>query len=383
MTAGKVGGGAVPALVVTPEAHHGVALYARQVAADIARLVGADPSIGVDGLDGPTPPARAHLHFTDRLWGSSPEAAAERIAELARRTAVTVTLHDLPQPSDGPRNLARRAACYARVVAAAEAVVVNSRHEAALLEEHSGGSRTPVGVIPLPVLSRGVDPRPRPEPDGSVAIVGFFYPGKGHAEMVDAVAELGRGVTAPDLGRPVTVGMLGRASAGHERELEELVASARDRGVPFELSGWLDDEALRERCRRASVPVAAHRHVSASGSLATWIAAGRRPLVPATRYSREMDALRPGTLTLVDPDRGWADAIGRALEDPASTWLDEAAVTRPHLADTATSYLRWFDDPERFDSTEPFDSTEQPGDAQQLDDAQRFTGARSLAGLSR
>jgi glycosyltransferase involved in cell wall biosynthesis len=360
----------VPALVVSPEAHHGVAVYARQVAAEVARVLGVDTSTTVAALDGPEPPARAHLHFTDRLWADSPEAAAARIEDIARRTRLTVTLHDLPQPSDGERNLGRRRACYARVVAASHGVVVNSRHEAALLAEHTirsdgaaaaAAASPPVEVIPLPVSPLPlVDPRPTPEPE--VAVLGFFYPGKGHAEVIDAVERLHRdrvrtsGGDGGDLG----VVVLGRPSPGHEDELEALVTDAARRGVRVTVTGWLDDAAMLERCRSVAVPVAAHRHVSASGSIATWIAAGRRPLVPATRYSEEMAALRPGTLTLlpahdiapgtgdestVDTAHDTADlaaAIATAVDTPATTWIADDAVTRPDLHDTALAHLRWF-----------------------------------------
>lgn len=295
---------------------------------------------------------RAHLQFTDRLWGPSPAAAADVVEHLAESTALTVTLHDLPQPSDGERNLRRRGDAYARVVAVARGVVVNSEHERALLRERLGFEGT-VEVIPLPV-----DPHPlpdvRPEPDGDVAVVGFFYPGKGHAEVVAAVAgpaagrrgaradRVADGATRPDADATGVVA-LGRASPGHEAELRQLVDEAAALGVPFGATGYLDDATLLDRMRRASVPVAAHQHVSASGSIATWIAAGRRPLVPDTRYSREMASLRPGTLTLY-PEGGLAAAIAAALADPASTWLDDDADTLPGLDEVADAYVAWWTD---------------------------------------
>ena len=53
-----------------------------------------------------------HLHFTDRIFGSSPAGAADAVVEIARVRPVTVTLHDLPQPANGHAFEARRA-CYA------------------------------------------------------------------------------------------------------------------------------------------------------------------------------------------------------------------------------------------------------------------------------
>ena len=328
---------AVPALVVTGDAEHGVSGLARHVAEAVASRVGRDVTTTPDELAGARPPAAAHLHFTDRLWGPTPEAAADRLVDLAGRTRLTVTLHDLPQPSDGERNLRRRGDCYRRVVEAAAGVVVNSAHEALLLAEHTVAGADPA-VVPLPVESAPPVGQ-RPEPDGTAAVIGFVYPGKGHAEVVDAVARLRGDGPAGDLG----VVALGRASAGHEAETAELVADAAAAGVVLDVTGYLDDAVLLDRCRRASVPVAVHRHVSASGSITTWIGAGRRPIVPDTRYSREMAALRPGTLTLVDDGpEALAAALARAVADPASTWLAPDAVTAPDLEDVAAAYLAWW-----------------------------------------
>ena len=322
---------ALPALVVHDGDEHGVARSARRIALAVEQAIGRSIAVPVDDLtDAATAPPRAHLHFTDRLWAASPEEAAERIECLARRTRLSVTLHDLPQPSDGERNLRRRSDCYARVVRAACGVVVNSGHEETLLREHTAPSCGPVEVIPLAVT---VSPAPAviPPADGLVGVLGYFYPGKGHAEVVEAVARLHR----------VGMVVLGRASDGHERELDAFVADAERRGVPVEVTGWLHDAELVERCRRVAVPVAAHRHVSASGSVATWIEAGRRPLVPRNRYFSEMSERRPGTVTLVEPD-DLGRAVLRALVDPPSTWIDGEAVTRPDLDDTAAAYLAWF-----------------------------------------
>ncbi|WP_143048572.1 hypothetical protein [Frigoribacterium sp. MCBA15_019] len=346
----------LPVVVTHHDPQHGVATYAAQIAATVEARTGRDLSLDVaDLLEVPdadtvevTVP-RAHLQFTDRLWGPSPLAAADVVEDLADTTALTVTLHDLPQPSDGERNLRRRGEAYGRVVAAARGVVVNSEHERSLLREWVGFDG-PVEVIPLPV-DRHPLTGPRPEPDGDVAVIGFFYPGKGHAEVVAAVAGLGAarhdagdrdgsGATRPESDATGVVA-LGRASSGHEAELQQLVDEAAALGVPFGATGYLDDATLLDRARRASVPVAAHQHVSASGSIATWIAAGRRPLVPDTRYSREMATLRPGTLTLY-PDDGLAAAIATALADPASTWLDDDARTLPGLDEVADAYAAWW-----------------------------------------
>jgi glycosyltransferase involved in cell wall biosynthesis len=321
---------ALPALVVTAGERHGVAAAARELAAAVGEATGLDLRTDAAALLGEHPPGRAHLHFTDRLWASSPEEAAALVERLAERTALTITLHDVPQASDGPRNQPRRTGCYGRVAEAARGVVVNSRHEAAGLTE-AGIVPSALEVVPLPVAPAPPGPRPHPgAPD--VAVLGFFYPGKGHAEVADAIATLPR--------RP-RLTVLGGPSAGHDADLRAFTQQAAAKGVPVDVTGFVPDEDLLARCRAATVPVVAHQHFSASGSLATWIAAGRRPIVIDHRYTREMAVLRPGTTHITAPDR-LADAIAGALADPATTWLTADAATRPHSGDTAAAYLRWW-----------------------------------------
>jgi len=318
----------VPRLVVHDVGQHGVATYARDVADAVENAGFADASVGrseVPTLAAGTP---LHLQFTDRLWASSPEDAAAVVVRLAAQHPLSVTFHDVPQFSDGERNLPRRLACYRAVAASAAGVVVNSRHEAALLDEHGVHAAT-VGVIPLPV---DVVPEEGPrETDGSVGVLGFFYPGKGHDEALRAAVDAGIGSLA----------ILGRASDGHAADLEAFIREADAQGVAVEVTGYLDDAELLRRCRRVAVPVVAHRHVSASGSLGSWIAAGRRPVASENRYITEMAALRPGTVTVADPDALGA-AVARAAHLPASTWLSTLAV--PHgRRDVGAAYVRWWE----------------------------------------
>ena len=77
-----------------------------------------------------------HVHFTDKLFGANPDEAGGAFARIAAVLPVSVTLHDLPQPSDG-HAFARRIDAYRRVVRAASGVVCNSRYERALLAEHT------------------------------------------------------------------------------------------------------------------------------------------------------------------------------------------------------------------------------------------------------
>lgn len=323
-----------PLLLAHP-GDHGVAVYSRDLAAAVAAAHPAFATVGTDGLDDLADGTAVHVQFTDRLWADSPEAASTRFAEVAARLRVSVTLHDMPQESDGERNRRRRRAAYALVAASSRGVAVNSDHERALLQEEDVWAG-PVARIPLPV-----DLRPDlllppsgasvPPSDASVGVLGYFYPGKGHDEAAAAAAAAGA----------TRLTVLGRASDGHAADLEAFVRRAAALGVDVEVTGWLDDAEIARRGRAVAVPVIAHRHVSASGSLASWIGWGRRPVAMRNRYIDEMAELRPGTLTAVD-EADLGAAVRRAFDAPGSTWH---GLTRLPASweQTADAYRRWWD----------------------------------------
>ena len=288
-------------LLVGP-AEHGVVRYARELAE-------ADGGAGAGG-------DLVHVHYTDRLFGTTAEASAEAFVGRAGAFGrpVVVTLHDVPR-HDGSVLQRRRAAAYAAVVGAADAVVVNSEHEAARLRAFAD---VVPAVVPLPV--QPLLPGPVPPPDGRVVVLGFLYPGKGHDEALRALPP-GVGLTA-----------LGRPSDGHE----DLVDSLAELG-PLTVTGYLPDDELPARLRAASVPLAPHRHVSASGSIGSWLAAGRRPLVPDVAYTREVEARCPGALWRYDE---LAPELARALAEPALTWLDPGTPVGPSMTETVAAYRR-------------------------------------------
>lgn len=327
----------VPVQLLTGPPRHGVARYARDL---VGRLPSApvieaeDPARLVAAVAGHR---RAHLQFTDRLVARSPEDAADLVEALVASTRLTVTLHDVPQESDGERNLVRRCGAYARICAAAAGIAVNSEHEAALLAEHRVTDRRP-RVIPLGASTQPVPALPvLPAPGVTALIAGWIYPGKGHDDVVRAVAGAARRLRSGT----GTVLAIGAPSPGHEQDVRALVALAADLGVRFTVTGGLDDDDYAAALRSPGVPVAAHRHLSASRSLLDWGEQGRRPLVAASRYAAEMAELRPGTLVTY-PDGGLVEALVRAVLDPASTVLAPGTSLRPTLADVAEEYLRWW-----------------------------------------
>jgi hypothetical protein len=330
-----VSGTATTVLVVGP-AEHGVTAAAlaqeaalREVATGPVHLLRRDRRPDAAELRAAVraaPPGPLLVHVTDKLFGTTPEDAADAVVALAVERPLVLTLHDLPQASDGPRNAPRRAAAYRRMAQAAAAVVVASEHEARLLA--ACGAPVPCTVVPLPVPDlRGAPAADRSTPPGSVAVLGYLYPGKGHEAVVAALDVLPAGIGLTAWGRP---------SAGHEDLVGSLTAQARALGRPCTVTGYVPDDELPGLLRSAVLPVAPHEHLSASGSINAWIGAGRRPLVPRSDYVDELLARTPGCVAVYDD---LPTALAEAWADPAATWLPAGRPPGPTVADTAALLL--------------------------------------------
>ena len=347
----------IPELVLVGPPQHGVSAYATDLA---EALTGAGFAVSMPVVpDAEAAVARAagtdrvHVHFTDRIFGRTPEDAADLVERMAALTRLSVTLHDLPQPSDGAR-FARRARAYGRVLAAVRGAVVSSEHEANLVATHLTPPTHPVQVIPIgtrvPCAPQTRVPQTRdpaadaPAGQGAlrVLIAGFIYPGKGHLEAIDAVAAVRENLRAT--GEPLeeaTVVAIGSASPGHEADVEFLRRHAAASGVILRVTGYLDDVAYRAAVSAHGLPLAAHQPLSASRSMLDWVEQGRSPLVADSPYAREMDRLRPNTLRLYQPAQ-----LAEQLEDgwrrPGSTRLAPDTPLHPTLIDSALAYRDWW-----------------------------------------
>ncbi|QKE85737.1 glycosyltransferase [Arthrobacter sp. NEB 688] len=323
---------------------HGVTLLARQVA----------DAAGVPVVRGHEVPARlhgrpVHLHFSSGLF-DSPAAALDVVGAWADRTRLSLTLHDVPQPAEGMR-WGRRAAVYSDLVARASAWAVNSRWEATLAAAAIPEAPRDPEVIPLPVVleprssgaAHAVSDGPTVLPtaatsgprDGWIGVVGWVYPDKGHEEAIElALAMRSRG-------HALGVAALGGVAAGHDELADDLARLASSLGVPWHVTGYLEDDDLLRAIRETTVPVAAHRHPSASGSVNSWLAAGRRPLLREHPSTVELDDLRPGA-HLVRPLDAWPAEVALALEDPARTWLPPGYRPPHTLDDVVRAYRSWW-----------------------------------------
>lgn len=303
---------------------HGVRVHAKNL---VCHTPGGQ-SVNIE--DGSLPArttGRVHLHFTDRIFGSNAEEAAERVCEIVGDRPMTVTLHDLPQASDGPA-FQRRQCGYVQVVARARGVQVSSEHESDLLlqawQAVGSGRMPPVTVVPLPV-DRPVrwGPSEGFGESSAVVVLGFLYPGKGHAETLDAMRLL-----------PTTVPLIavGAVSDGHDDLLVELSRGAAAQRRSFECTGYVTEDLLGRWVAGAAVPVSAHTHISASGSINRWISGGRRPIVTPGRYVEELARRAPWAMNVTTD---LPAAIAAALQDPASTWIQASEWDDEALPDTA------------------------------------------------
>lgn len=323
---------AVTHVVVGPP-RHGVVRFGREL--HQAMVTAGIPSTlqtcaHVDEIRVRTTDHGLHLQFTDRVFGTSPEDAAKAVSAIvddADRAGVrvTATLHDLPQASDG-KNHQRRTAAYSEVCARVHAVVVSSEHERELLRACAPHRSA---VVPLPVTFEFAEPGC--PATLSVGIFGFVYPGKGHLEVLDALA----GVQGAELIA------IGEVSHGHDDLVAALGRRADAAGVRFRLTGHVPDAEVAGMLRGVAVPIAPHRHVSASGSINSWLAAGRRPLAPVNRYTEEMMGRNPTALELYpDTESGLRAAIQRAVDAPLLTWLPQSTVLTPTPEEAAGQYAR-------------------------------------------
>ncbi len=294
-----------------------------------------------------------HLQVNDWLFTDSVHRADESIASFAallraHDVGLSLTLHDLPHGAVSRDLFLRRAGTYLSMMAAAVMVIVSSEHERLLIAEAavalakcdgataSGEETAAVHVIPLPVQERARCPveiqpgRSGPATPPDVVILGFLYPGKGHREVLHALAGMVPAISVSAIGRP---------SAGHEDLLPELVDLGFQLGVGFHCTGFVPDAELTAQLDRVSVPIAPAEHVSASASINTWIAAGRRPLLPASRYTQELQDRMPGSVRVYQPGQ-LRMSVESALHDPALTHLPVDFRAHPGRREVASRYLQ-------------------------------------------
>jgi len=131
---------------------------------------------------------------------------------------------------------------------------------------------------------------------------------------------------------PIVGIMLGAVVEGHEDFVDDLRRAANARGIELRVLGHLSEDEMDAAIATIAVPLAAYRHISASGSIGRWIAAGRRPITLATPWVTELSTTAPGSVTVVEPrtdasESGDRDGVVDALVDAARAALSDPMVT--------------------------------------------------------
>jgi glycosyltransferase involved in cell wall biosynthesis len=149
-----------------------------------------------------------------------------------------------------------------------------------------------------------------------VTLQGYIYPGKGHQILLEAVAQI-PGVTLVFAGGP---------SAGSEALQARLESRAVELGMTdrLRITGYLDEGTLVQYLQATDVAVCPFETLSASGSIATWIALGKQPLASDLPQIRELNGMVAGAIETFTPYE--AGALGLAIRGRLADPIDHPAV---------------------------------------------------------
>lgn len=286
-----------------------------------------------------------HLQYNERVWGNAQAAAHVRTVITACTAPIVATLHDVREGYGwhgiGRRTWAQRTADVPGVTSGdgkggdaganretglwvsirragqyvwkewqnTRATKQLAQHAAQILvctREEVWRLRGIVApeqrtVIPHFVEDRSIDIAP---PDAKEeldlagrrvgTVLGFIHRAKGHALVVEAMPAW------PD---DVHVVFAGRPAVGSEGFAQKLQQRAEALGVADRLrvTGYLDEDTLDRYLAATDVALCPFEQVSASGSLSTWIAAGRPILASDQPQIAEYNAMAAGAIATFAP----------------------------------------------------------------------------------
>lgn len=287
------------------------------------------------------------LQWNKRGWGKGPRAAY-RFLDLRReyRGPLVVTLHDVFDRATRKERWLDADAWGLRLVArAADRLVVHSEVEVERLAGIAPASK--MRVIPhfveerrLPLSAEAARTHLGLGDQRIVTLLGFIYGRKGHADLVEAV---------PHLPADVRLVFAGGSVAGKEGLLRRVRARLEEMGAAdrVTVTGYLSEEDMETWMAATHLAALPFRDLSASGSLSSWIAAGKPVLASDLPGFHEYDRLVPGSVRFIDSlePAALAGCIVRTLEsglhdpDPAVVELREH-LTVPVTADRYLAVVR-------------------------------------------
>jgi glycosyltransferase involved in cell wall biosynthesis len=149
-----------------------------------------------------------------------------------------------------------------------------------------------------------------------ITLQGYIYPGKGHRLLLEAVAQI------PE----ATLVFAGGPSAGSNALQAALESRAAELGLTdrLRITGYLDEATLIQYLQATDVAVCPFEKLSASGSIATWIALGKQPLASDLPQIRELNGMVAGAIATFAPYE--AAALGLAIRGRLEAQTDNQAV---------------------------------------------------------
>jgi glycosyltransferase involved in cell wall biosynthesis len=260
-----------------------------------------------------------YLQWNRRSWGKGLRSVVRFLAfRRSCRRPLVITLHDVfPREGVRARWLTTDALALRIVGRNASRVVVHSRTEVARLKGLIPMRK--VRVVPHFVEERQIpmtaaDARRRLGVEGRkvVTLLGFIYGRKGHKILVEAIPDLAPDVLVVYAGGPVA-----------EREFATRFVEKRRTELGIEdrlrITGWLSEEDLETWVAATDLAVLPFKELSASGSLSSWIAAGKPILASDLPGFREYDVMVPGALRLFGPVE--PKPLARAISEQLATDL--------------------------------------------------------------
>lgn len=258
------------------------------------------------------------MQWNRRGWGKHGRSLPRLLRfRRAWRGALLVTLHDIfDRRSIRERYLQPDAWSLRWLGRTADRIVVHSQIEVERLR----------GIIPIDrirVIPHFVEQRQLPlSPEEAraklglsdrriVTLLGFVYGRKGHRYAVQAVPFMPDDAVMVYAGGPV---------AGRTYVYDLAMAKAEELGLGdrFRITGYLSEEELETWMAATHLAILPFTDLSASGSLSSWISAGKPMLVSDLRGFREYAERAPGALDFFSPTepRPLGSAISRLLSGP-------------------------------------------------------------------
>jgi glycosyltransferase involved in cell wall biosynthesis len=159
-----------------------------------------------------------------------------------------------------------------------------------------------------------------------VTLLGFIHERKGHRLLIEAL---------PHLPKDIVVVFAGSPAPGSNGIVSHLLAAAESLGVAdrVRITGYLAEPQFEEYLIATDVAVCPFRSISASGSLSTWISAGRPIIASNLPQIAEYNALESGAIATFQPysSQALAGAIRAVLDSSRAEHREALARLRARL----------------------------------------------------